>query len=125
MSTPPPVSALVHEGMRRTGVVWVDGRVVWHVWTGGADYVLHGGGEQVLPPLGPTATVAVRAKSTGAGLVTWTAQVEEVEPGSAEWAAVEPLLRKARLHAEPDPTPRWRTTSTLTRLSPCTAGPPG
>lgn len=120
MSQSPAPSTLVHEGMRRTGVVWVEGRAVWHVWTGGADYVLHGGGEQELPPLGPTATVAVRAKSTGAGLVTWTAEVEQIEPGSEEWAAVEPLLRKARLHAEPDPSARWQATSTLTRLRPLT-----
>lgn len=116
MTVPP----LVHEGMRKSGIVWVGEppRAVWHVWHDGADYVLHGGGEQDLPALGASTTVHVRAKSTGAGLVTWLATVASVDPASEEWAAVEPLLRKARLHAEPDPSARWRGTSTLTRLTP-------
>lgn len=121
MTVPP----LVHEATRRSGVVWVcvpghRPKVVWHVWYGGADYVLHGGGEQEVPGLteAATAEVSVRAKSNGAGIVTWPAQVTTVEPGSDQWAAVEPLLRKARLHAEPDPTGRWRSASRLTRLTP-------
>lgn len=117
--------ALVHEASRRSGVVWVRvggraPRAVWHVWHEGADFVLHGGGEQEVPGLAEAATaeVTVRAKSTGAAVVTWPAVVSTVAPGSDAWAAVEPLLRKARWHAEPDPTGRWRTAATLSRLSP-------
>lgn len=116
---------LMDEAMRRSGVVWVSvpgraPRVVWHVWHDSADHVLHGGGEQDVPGLAEAATaeVTVRVKSTGANIGTWSALVSVVEPGSDDWAALEPLLRKARWHAEPDPTERWRTGSTLTRLTP-------
>lgn len=117
--------ALVQEATRKSGVVWLHvaghaPRAVWHVWYDGADYVLHGGGEQDVPGLAEARTVAVtvRAKSNGAGVVTWPATVARVDADSDEWATVEPLLRKARWHAEPDPTGRWRTTSTLARLTP-------
>jgi hypothetical protein len=118
------VPAIVHEATRKGAVVWVSaGRApkpVWHVWHDGADWVLHGGGEQQVDGLADatSATVGVRAKSNGAGLVTWVASVTTVDPTSEEWAAVEPLLRKARLHAEPDPTARWRAGSTLSKLTP-------
>lgn len=118
--------SLVHEATRRSGVVWVRvggraPRVVWHVWYEGADYVLHGGGEQEVPGLADAATaeVTVRANSNGAAVVTWPATVTTVEPDGDDWKAVEPLLRKTRWHAEPDPTRRWRTQATLSRLSPC------
>jgi hypothetical protein len=121
MTVPP----LVHEATRKSGVVWVHvpgyaPRVVWHVWHDGADFVLHGGGEQAVPGLGgaSTADVSVRSKSNGAGIVTWSATVTAVAPDSDEWTALEPLLRKARLNAEPDPTDRWRSQSQLTRLTP-------
>lgn len=117
--------AVVREATRKSGVVWVhvDGhppRAVWHVWDGDADYVLHGGGEQVVPGLAEAAQaeVSVRAKSNGAGILTWLADVTTVDPAGEQWATVEPLLRKARLHAEPDPSARWRRTATLSRLSP-------
>lgn len=121
MNVPP----LVHEATRKSGVVWVrvpghPPRVVWHVWHDGADFVLHGGGEQDVPGLAEatTAEVTVRAKSNGAGIVTWQADVTTIQADSDAWTALEPLLRKARLHAEPDPTGRWRTESQLTRLTP-------
>ncbi len=119
------VDPLVAEACRKSGVVWltVDGqppRVVWHVWHEGADHVLTGGGEQEVPGLAEAGSVdvAVRAKSDGSLLVRWQAAAEPVEPGSETWETLEPLLRKARLHAEPDPTPRWRERSRLTRLTP-------
>lgn len=119
------LSPLMDEAMRRSGVVWVcvpghAPKVVWHVWYAGADHVLHGGSEQEVPGLAEAtaAEVTVRAKNTGAGLGTWAAEVSVVEPGSEDWSALEPLLRKARLNAEPDPTERWRSASTLTRLTP-------
>lgn len=111
--------------MRRSGVVWVAAadrrpKPVWHVWHDGADHVLHGGGEQHIEGLAGAerATVSVRAKRTGAGLLTWAATVDVVVPESDAWTALLPLLRAERLHAEPDPTERWRTTSTLSRLTP-------
>ncbi len=120
-----PDPALVAEACRKSGVVWLTvgdhpPRAVWHVWHDGADHVLHGDGEQQVPGLAGAdrAEVVVRASSNGARLVDWTATVEPVDPGSETWLALEPLLRKARLHAEPDPTARWRAGSTLTKLTP-------
>lgn len=121
MTVPP----LVDEVTRKSGVVWVrvpghPPKVVWHVWYDGADYVLHGGGEQDVPGLADATTVEVdvRAKSNGAGILTWAADVTTVAPDSDAWDVLEPLLRKTRLNAEPDPTGRWRSESQLSRLRP-------
>lgn len=125
---PPTVPTLVAEATRRAGVVWLSSPVVsptlvWHLWHDGAAYVVCGGEEQTLPPLGPTATVTVRSASR-APVVEWTARVEEVAPGTPAWAEATPLLAAQRLNARsasglPE---RWASTSTVLRLVPTDAG---
>lgn len=117
-------STLVAEATRRSGVLWVSSptvapALVWHVWHDGAAYVVCGGAEQALAPLGPTATVAVRAKA-GALVVQWEAVVSRVDPGSARWDEVTPLLAAERLNASSvqDLPGQWAATSTVLRLSP-------
>lgn len=119
-----PPSTLVTEASRRSGVLWVSSptvrpTLVWHLWHDDAAYVVCGGDEQPLPPLGPTATVAVR--STGGPLVVeWPAAVTVVDPGSPTWSAVTPLLAAERLNATTveDLPARWAVASTVLELRP-------
>ena len=108
-----PSQALIAEGTRRAGVIWLavagQDRPVpaWHIWRDppGAAYVVTGPGEQPLPGVAAAArvTVVVPSKDTGGALVTWTADVHRVDPGSPEWDAVIGPLAAARLNADLDP----------------------
>ena len=110
MAGPVPSRALVAEATRRAGIVWltVPGRdrayPAWHLWRDppGAAYLVTGPGEQPLPGLAGAARVAVTvpSKESRGTLVTWTAEVSRVEPGSAEWGEVIGPLAAARLNAE-------------------------
>ena len=119
-----PASTLVAEATRRSGVLWVSApavppTLVWHLWHDGAAYVVCGGGEQALAPLGPAATVAVRARA-GALIVRWAATVTAVEPGSPLWDEVAPLLAAGRLNAGSvqDLPGQWAAASTVLQLAP-------
>jgi hypothetical protein len=93
---------------------------VWHVWHDTAAYVLSGGIEQSVPPLSECAYVTTRSKDRGQRVLTWVADVGIVQPGSAEWDAVVPLLLGKRLNlpdGEKAPE-RWVRECTLYRLSP-------
>ena len=117
----------VEDLARRAGVVWVDlgdgPQVVWHLWHDGAVYVVCGGLEQDLRNAGTaeSATLVLRGKvSAGDPVVTCAASVSRVEPGSALWHTVVPLLHEKRLNppdgeAQPD---RWARESTILRLTP-------
>ena len=108
-----PSPALIAEGTRRAGVIWltVPGRdrpvPAWHIWRDppGAAYVVTGPGEQPLPGVAGAArvTVTVPSKDTGGELVTWAAGVHRMAPGSPEWDAVIGALAAARLNADLDP----------------------
>ena len=93
-----PTPALIAEGTRRAGVIWltVSGQdrpvPAWHIWR---DPPGVAGAVRV--------TVTVPSKDTGGALVTWTAGVYRVEPGSPEWDAVIGPLAAARLNADLDP----------------------
>jgi hypothetical protein len=118
----------IEEATRRSGVVWVGTkdhtpRVAWHLWHDGAAWLVTGGAEQELPGVeaGATVLVTVRSKATqNDQVVTWTAAVSDVPPGSAEWEAVVPLLHAARLNAPDgeDQPARWARESAVLRLSP-------
>ncbi|GDY76883.1 hypothetical protein SAV31267_063680 [Streptomyces avermitilis] len=92
--------ALVEEATKKSGLIWVRGdgapapddrahgvptRPLWHAWHAGAVCLVGDGpGEQPLPGLvdGGGATVTVRSKDKGGRLVTWSAKVVELAPGS-------------------------------------------
>lgn len=105
-----PSLALVAEATRRAGVVWLTvpgaGRAypAWHLWRDppGAAYLVTGPGEQPLPGLAGAARVAVTvpSKESRGALVTWTAEVSPLAPGSPEWDEVIGPLAAARLNAE-------------------------
>jgi hypothetical protein len=122
-------SPLVDEATRRSGLVWVRpegaerARPVWHAWHDGCAWLVVGGTEQELPGIESAATAEVLVRSherRGGLLVTWTATVTRVEPGSAEWESAVPVLHAARLNArdgEQQPQ-RWARESTVLRLRP-------
>jgi hypothetical protein len=123
-----PLPAEVEDALRRSGVIWVgldDGapRAVWQLWHDGAVHLVAGGAEQELPRAGVATrgVVQVRGRTALSGLVaTWEAVVERLEPRTAAWDAVTPLLAARRLNAEdaagqPD---RWAHASVVLRLTP-------
>ena len=111
---------LVAEATRRSGVVWVGGALLWHVWHDGAMHVVGGGPEQDLP-VGPgdRAVVTVRSKASQSGVVVeWAADVSRVEPGTPLWDEVLPLLAGERLNAEPGRSARWAAECVVLRFTP-------
>ncbi|MBZ9643387.1 hypothetical protein [Streptomyces sp. PSKA30] len=120
--------ALVEEATKKSGLIWVKGpgaaaRALWHVWHEGAACVVGDGpGEQPLPGLadGAAAEVTVRSKDKGGRLVSWTAKVVELTPGSEAWEAAVAELKGKRLNA-PDGeamTERWGRECRVLRLEP-------
>lgn len=123
------LQALVEEAVKKSGMLWIalpglpQPRGAWHVWHEGAAYVLTGGeGEQPLPglPEADRVTVTVRSKDKGGRLVSFTAAVDEVRPGTELWDAVTPLLAKERLNAAAhgEQVERWAHESYVIRLTP-------
>jgi hypothetical protein len=122
-------SALVEEATRRSGLVWVRpegaerAMTAWHAWHDGCAWLVVGGAEQELPGLAEAAHADVLVRSherRGGLLVTWTAEVTRVQPGTAEWDAAVPVLHAERLNApdgEEQPQ-RWARESTVLRLRP-------
>jgi hypothetical protein len=121
--------ALIAEATKRAGLIWITvpggrARPAWHVWREAA-YVLTGPGEQDVPGLaaGGQVTVEVPSKDTGASLVSWTARVSRVDPGSAEWSAIIGALLAGRLNEPagagvPSPAERWARAGNVYRLVP-------
>jgi hypothetical protein len=120
--------ALVEEATKKSGLIWVQGpgspaRALWHVWHEGAACLIGDGpGEQPLPGLadGGDAAVTVRSKDKGGRLVSWTARVVELAPGSAEWEAAVAELKGKRLNApDGEAMPeRWARECRVLRLEP-------
>ncbi|AVH56672.1 MULTISPECIES: hypothetical protein [Streptomyces] len=131
--------ALVEEATKKSGLIWVRGggapalqtqggnaahsRALWHVWHDGAACLVGDGpGEQPLPDLvdGGTAVVTVRSKDKGGRLVSWSAKVVELAPGSPEWDAAVGELKGKRLNApDGEAMPeRWARECRVLRLEP-------
>jgi hypothetical protein len=122
--------ALVEEAARKSGLVWVAGQALWHVWLDGAVCVVgsaDGRGEQPLPEAltdGAETVVTVRSKDKGGRLVTFPARVSELPSGGEAWRAAVDELKGGRLNA-PDAdtiTERWARECRVLRLEP--SGPP-
>jgi hypothetical protein len=120
--------ALVEEATKKSGLIWVQGpgspaRALWHVWhEGAACLVGDGPGEQPLPGLvdGSRAEVTVRSKDKGGRLVSWTAKVVELAPGSPAWETTVAELKGKRLNApDGEAMPeRWARACRVLRLEP-------
>ncbi|GGW86341.1 hypothetical protein GCM10010297_04010 [Streptomyces malachitofuscus] len=126
--------ALVEEATKKSGLIWVKGpggpaRALWHVWHEGAACVIGDGpGEQPLPGLsdGGPAEVTVRSKDKGGRLVSWSAKVVELPPGSEAWEAAVAELKGKRLNAPDAETmpERWARECRVLRLEPTGATSP-
>lgn len=120
--------ALIEEATKKSGLIWVAGpgvpaRALWHVWHEGAACVIGDGpGEQLLPGLsdGGPAEVTVRSKDKGGRLVSWSATVAELSPGSEAWEAAVAELKGKRLNAPDAETmpERWARECRVLRLEP-------
>jgi hypothetical protein len=126
--SPQLLAALVEEGMKKSGVCWVRplgmtrAYACWHVWYDGSAYVLTTNDEQPLPDIdqAETADVTIHSKDTRERLLTWTAQLSRVEPGTDEWDTVTALLVAGRLNLV-DPAgaiDRWADYGLVVRLTP-------
>lgn len=121
-------TAATEDALRRCRVVWVQvggrpPRAMWHVWHDGAVHVVTGPGEQELPGADDarSATVTVPGPTALAGRVAdLTCRVEQLEPGTAGWDAVVPLLAARRLNGDdPGALPaRWADEAAVLRLVP-------
>lgn len=127
----PQELALVEEGARKSGLLWVNGQAVWHAWLGGAVHLVTGGAvEQPVPRglrRGEVVEVAVRSKDKGGRLVTWRGRVDVVEAGTDAWRDAVAELRPKRLNAEDADSvgERWARECTLFRITPeASAGMP-
>jgi hypothetical protein len=125
--TGPVTSALVAEATKKAAVVWlsVDGApayVVWCVPIADALYVVAGPGEQAAPGLADATVVDVTARGDhGGSIVTWSATVQPIEPGSDDWNAVAVTVAGKRLNATgsaDDLVARWARDAVLVRLVP-------
>jgi len=115
-------TALIEEATKKSGLVWVAGQALWHVWVDGAMYVVGGPGEQPLPGFadGGTAVVTVRSKDKGGRLISWTARVSLLEPGGSAWQTAVAELKGKRLNS-PDGegvVDRWARECQVFRLAP-------
>lgn len=127
-----PDLSTIAEVTRRSEALWlgVPGtrpRLVWHLWHGGALYVVGGGAEQPLPALTDRAVVVVRSRARPTDrALQWDADVSVVAPATPAWDDIAPRLAAARLNA-PDNTDlpaRWATTgSRVVKLTPANAAP--
>ena len=132
----PEQLALIDQACRRSAVVWVrpfdEGRprLAWHTWDGSAVLLVHGPGEQRVPPLGEVAEVVVPSKQTGARLVTFAARVEIVVADTPQWQQAATALAAVRLNGvgPAGQLAAWQARCQVIRLVPWTvlaAGPGG
>ncbi|MCU1677102.1 MAG: hypothetical protein JWM93_1860 [Frankiales bacterium] len=130
-SREPVSAAAVDAALRKAAVVWlaIDGRApvaVWPLWHGGRLHVVSGGAEQAAPGLSAAdhVDVIVASKGSREAILRFGARATLVQPGSAEWEAVVPLLVPKRLNlTDPATAPvRWAAESVLMTLDPETSG---
>jgi hypothetical protein len=119
---------LVEEAGKASAVLWLrlPGRDqpagAWYAWVDGAAVVVHEGDEQSLPGLRSADQVELilRSHDKGALLLSVSARVVGLEPGTEAYGQAVAALHAARQSApdgEAQPS-RWAATSLVTRLEP-------
>jgi hypothetical protein len=131
----PVASPEIEEAIKRTDVLWVgteqNGRdravPVWFVYDKGRIYVLHSdqrdSGEQQVPGLPDAAELVVltRWKYRDTRATRFHAAVRVIEPASAEFDQVAPLLadRRRDRHGSPqDAIRKWKASCVIAELTP-------
>jgi hypothetical protein len=122
---------LIEEAIKKAAVIWLSAGGtpavgLWCVPLDGSLFIVSGPGEQTAPALADTATAVVTMRGDHGGhIVTWTATVTRVEPGTEEWTTTAPLVAAKRLNASgstEEVVDRWARECVLHRLTP--SGPP-
>ncbi|MFI5833936.1 hypothetical protein ACIA5A_09705 [Micromonospora sp. NPDC051300] len=99
--TPP----LVDEAVKKAAVCWVGlgggpASALWCLPLDGALLVVTGPGEQAAPGLADAEAAEVTLRGDHGGrIVTWTARVTRLRPGTEEWDTAAPLVAAKRLNA--------------------------
>nr|WP_199716637.1 hypothetical protein [Micromonospora musae] len=119
---------LVDEVIKKAAVAWVTvadepARGLWCAPLEGALLVVSGPGEQAAPGLAEATAAQVTMRGDHGGrVVTWSARVDRLLPGSEEWETVAPLVAAKRLNASGSTAEliqRWADEGcALTRLTP-------
>lgn len=119
--------AILAEVASKADLVWVEvpgrpARGMWHVWHDDAVLLVTGGLEQPDPGLSEAGAVELilRSKDTFTRVLRATATVAELSPTSTDWEEAAKALHPKRLNpvdGEDQPL-RWRTESTIWRLTP-------
>jgi hypothetical protein len=118
---------LVDEAMKKAAVAWVavDGGpavALWCLPLDGALYVVSGPGEQGAPGLAwATSAVVTLRGDHGGRIVSWAADVTQVDPRSEEWTRVTPQLAGKRLNASGTAgalIARWADECVVNQLTP-------
>ncbi len=124
------MDGLVDEAMKKAAVAWiaVAGQpplALWCLPLAGSLYLVSGPGEQSAPGIADAAEASVTLRGDHGGrIVTWTAEVGRVEPGTEEWDTVVPQLAGKRLNAPGTAEAlagRWAAECVVTRLTPAGA----
>jgi hypothetical protein len=101
----PVTHAVVDEAIKKAALAWVSvgggpARALWCMPLDGALIVVSGAGEQSAPGLAEAGEVEVTLRGDHGGrIVTWSARVERLAPGTEDWATVTPQLAGKRLNA--------------------------
>jgi hypothetical protein len=119
-------AALVAEACSRTDMVWIKATVddrfqaAWHIWHDDAVCLVYGTGEQDLPLLSGEVEVTARSKDTGAAVIGFLAQVDNLTSHTPEWDAAAQALSAARLNATdlPEQRDRWANGAVISLLRP-------
>lgn len=114
-------NALIEEAAKKSGLLWIEGRALWHVWHEGAVHIVGDGPtEQPLDGLadGGTAVIVARSKDKGGRLVSWPTRITELAPDSDAWQAAAADLKGKRLNAHDGEkaVERWAKECRLLRL---------
>jgi hypothetical protein len=97
--------AVVDEAIKKAALAWVSvgggaALALWCMPFDGALVVVSGPGEQAAPGLADATEASVTLRGDHGGrIVTWSARVERLTPGTEDWAAVTPQLAGKRLNA--------------------------
>jgi hypothetical protein len=120
--------AVVDEAIKKAALAWVSvgggpALALWCMPLDGALVVVSGPGEQAAPGLVDAAEASVTLRGDHGGrIVTWSAVVERIAPGTEDWDAVAPQLAGKRLNASGTAetvVARWADTDcAVVRLTP-------
>lgn len=118
-----PTDRLVAEALAKSGLLWLTSEAgsapCWHAVVEGVAYVVHGPGEQDIPPHSGRTSVVARAKESRSRLVSFDAGASRVDPSDDDWEAATAALKAGRLNAPAgDLVARWREECTVLRLVP-------